>query len=77
MGKRRINLSSKANDFYDCNGVPVSVRRDTFVTLAWDVTPPRPFGYTTMMSDGAPISKAEFVALVKRCREGAVREDGE
>lgn len=77
MGKRRITLSSKAHDFYDCNDVPVAVRRDTMVTQAWDVTPPRPFGYTTVMSDGAPISKAEFVALVKRCRDGAVREADE
>ena len=69
MGKRRIRLNSKM-DFYDCNGIPVTVDGATFTALAWDTNPPRPFGLTTAMSDGAPINKDAFRALVAQVRAG-------
>jgi hypothetical protein len=69
MGKRRIRLNSR-REFYDCNGIPVTVDEATFTALAWDTNPARPFGLSTAMSDGAPISKDAFRALVAQMRAG-------
>jgi len=56
--------------FFDCaEGTPVSMIPDgvgAFDTFAWDAGIKRPFRYTTVMSDGAPIEEAEFRELVKR-----------
>lgn len=54
-------------ELFDVEGIPVSLFPDVPgvpFSMAWDVDPPRPFSSESARRNGAPVSIAEFGALV-------------
>jgi hypothetical protein len=56
-------------NFFDVDGVPVSVSPDG-ETLAWDVPTSRRFQARSAHRDGSRISEIEFFAMIQWAREG-------
>jgi hypothetical protein len=50
--------------YFDADGIPLSYDEARDIMLAHDVTPPRPVRREFADSEGVPISRARFLALV-------------
>jgi len=60
------DLGTDDVEFFDVQGIPVAAV-DAIEDFAYDTDPPRVFGFDTVMSEGVPISREQFLQLVAEC----------
>jgi hypothetical protein len=63
------DLGTEDVDFSNVEGVPVAIVDDV-ETFAYDTQPPRVFDIGTVYSEGVPITREQFLALVADSAKG-------